>query len=99
MRDSLIRHNYNKHERREKFRCRLCNQGFRKRSEMEEHYKNDHETAFKPYACEDCSYSTDKKPRLEKHILMEHTKGEHNKYRNLRYEVYDEYCIYYNEPY
>ena len=54
------------------------------RSDMEEHYKSTHETPFKPYACEDCSYSTDKKPRLEKHIMMEHTKGEHNKYRNLR---------------
>jgi hypothetical protein len=53
MRDSLVRHNYNKHERREKFKCRLCSQGFRKRSEMEEHYKATHETPFKPYACED----------------------------------------------
>ena len=57
MRDSLVRHNYNKHERREKFRCRMCNQGFRRRADMEDHYKNEHETAFKPYAYEDCPYS------------------------------------------
>jgi hypothetical protein len=31
---------------------------------MEEHYKEAHSVMFRAYACESCTYTTDKKPRF-----------------------------------
>lgn len=83
-RDTLARHMWHKHERAPRFNCRLCEEKYMRRTDLEKHYRDSHEQMYKAYGCDKCEYATDKKKRLAKHLVMDHTEGPHNKYRILQ---------------
>ena len=80
---NLQDHIFNKHTRERPHVCDQCPERFLKVGRLAAHKKEKHGMPFRPYACEKCDYATDKKKRLQKHMLSEHIEAK----KLLRYDI------------